>query len=609
MLSTSPSSSALTPLALPLSFLSLLPSALAAAEPRQAVWSTSAFGPDGPWNAVEVSLGAQPPIALFPGRMFHTFVTTSDYCAINNSVPHCASGTYLKDKAVMAGSSTTGSAKKIDFKPPTQQLNAGIEARGSANLYLDTIDLQFSGGVIQNHSVALIETESQMLAYPGGGLYPVFTGCLSIGSPDSRQVFTGGGSRPDVNATMIPWGLQAAGTIPSTSFGLHYGSASPSAKIPGSLLFGGYDSNRVVGPALSLTGDLWKAVTLRDISLRTIRGTSPFVAQPAPNTTVLPNLLSTGNSTMPPSGLPVLLDPCSPYFTLPKSTCDAIASHLPVTYNASLGLYLWNTTSPYYRAITSSSSTLAFTFMGATNTDSLTIHVPFPHLNLTLSPPFVSNPAGVPYFPCFTGGVGAYALGRAFFQDAFLGANWEKGKVWLAQAPGPNVPASVEVVAVQAGQEAIEAGGNGWETSWEGFWKGLTGEEVAALEDDGSRGRNGQQGGNGTSAGAAVEQGGGLSTGATIGIGVGAALGAIVVVAAVGLFWWRRRARRSGSLPGEGVAVTPATETTTVVERRYGELDASGPGATEVPGHMAPMVYEMPTDQGRGQNGWGWQPR
>jgi hypothetical protein len=75
-----------------------------AAEPRQAVWAKQAFGPDGPWNAVEVSIGSQPNIALFPGRMFHTYVTTSDYCAFNNSVPHCASGTYLKDEIVTGSS-------------------------------------------------------------------------------------------------------------------------------------------------------------------------------------------------------------------------------------------------------------------------------------------------------------------------------------------------------------------------------------------------------------------------------------------------------------------------------------------------------------------------
>ncbi len=92
-------------------------------------------------------------------------------------------------------------AKKIAFKPGTQEATVGIEAHGDANMYLDTIDVEFESGVVQSHSIALIETESQILAYPGGGLYPFFAGCLSLGATDPQQIFTG---TPSVNATIIP---------------------------------------------------------------------------------------------------------------------------------------------------------------------------------------------------------------------------------------------------------------------------------------------------------------------------------------------------------------------------------------------------------------------
>ncbi|KAH6623228.1 aspartic peptidase domain-containing protein [Chaetomium tenue] len=451
-----------------------------AAEPRQAVWSKQAFGPDGPWNAVEVSIGSQPNIALFPGRMFHTYVTTSDYCAFNNSVPHCASGTYLKDK-IVTGSSNSNPARRISYRPETQLLTAGIEARGLANMYLETMSMQFATNIVdvQNHSIALIESQSQMFAYPDGTLYPIFTGCLSIGAPDRQQVFTGGGAMPTVNASMIPWALESAGETPSSSFGLHYGSAGVTAKMSGSLLFGGYDRNRVIGPILSLDADFRNPVTLQDISLHVIKGASPFRHPPTTdtntNTTPPPHNITglltqdDSNNNNNPSHrttLPIILDPCSPYLTLPKPTCDAIAAHLPVTYNATLGLYLWDTTSPRYPLLVSSASTLAFTFMDSrTNTASHTIHVPFPHLNLTLTPPFTAPGSERPYFPCYTGNVpggGAYALGRAFFQDAFLGANWERGTAWLAQAPGPNIPVGVDAVGVAAGEAGIEGGGNDW---------------------------------------------------------------------------------------------------------------------------------------------------
>jgi len=34
-----------------------------------------------------------------------------------------------------------------------------------------------------------------------------------------------------------------------------------------------------------------------------------------------------------------------PYIYLPRSSCDAIAAKLPVSYNSDLGLYFWDTTS------------------------------------------------------------------------------------------------------------------------------------------------------------------------------------------------------------------------------------------------------------------------
>jgi hypothetical protein len=611
--------------------LSIFPLALAAAEPRQARWSSEAFGPDGPWNAVEVALGAQPSIALFPGRMWNTFVTTSDYCAFNNSVPHCASGTYLKDKAV-AASRTGGPAQRIEYKQPTQEMATGVQASGTSNMFLETIDLQFDSGVVPIHSISLIEAQSQMFSYPDGTRYPIFTGCLSVGAPEPQQIFTGNGGRPSINASMIPWVLKDSGSTASSSFGMHYGSAAPAAKVPGSLLFGGYDRNRVVGNVLTLDGDFWTAFTLKDVSISVIQGSSPFSPTSAStSTTTIPNLLAQGNSTIPLAGLPVLLDPCSPYLTLPKSTCDAIASHLPVIYNGSLGLYLWNTTSPAHTPIVSSASALSFTFMGASNTDSLTIHLPFRHLNLTLSPPFTTSP--VPYFPCFTGGTGAYVLGRTFFQDAFVGANWERKKIWLAQAPGPNIPATADAVNIQVGDVAIQGGGNDWEKSWEGFWRGLSEEEAAKGRDgveegDGGVGSsssdsNGGVGG-GSGGGNAGSSGGGqgaastgLSTAAMAGIGVGAAVGGMVLVAAAGWCLCRRKkARLAADRAEKGFVAQPAAALNrtgeAVYQEHYGPGDVKHPdwadGPAEVPAEDH-RVYEMPADHPGGPDGWAWPPR
>lgn len=610
--------------------LSLFPLALATVKPRVASWSSEGFGPDGPWNAVEVSVGGQPKIALFPGHVYDSFVVTSDYCAFNNSVPHCVSGTYLKDRAIVG--SSISSTPRISWMQPDQEFIAGIEVVGSANLYLDELDMLFEtdSGLVENHAVALIESESQMLVYPDGTHYPIFTGCLSVGAPEALQIFESGSeTTPGVNASMIPWALKSRGSTASSSFGLHYGSASPSAKVPGSFVFGGYDRSRVIGNPLSLDADLRNAVTLKDISISIISGSSPFPSAPSPNTTI-PDLLRHSNTTIPRAGLPVVLDACSPYFTLPQSTCDAIAAHLPVTFHPDLGLYLWNTTSPLYPLVVSSASALSFTFMGVTNTEFVTVHVPFRHLNLTLTAPLAPRDSGgsVPYFPCFTGGSqggSKYALGRAFFQDAFVGANWETGTAWLAQAPGPNIPTGFDVVEVKADAETIEAGKNEWELSWDGIWRALTDEEVeAALNGDADDGQGGASGGVGItgtgegggdgggdqrSGGGGGSQGSGLSTGATAGIGVGAAVGGMALVAAVGLVLWRRRAARlAAAVPPP--AGPPSTGPESTIYSTYDSYAEVKP-PVEAPAWMpaeAPTenrVYEMPGgQQGGGYGSW-----
>lgn len=587
-------------------------------EPKSATWSGKTFGPDGPWNAVEVSIGAQPKIALFPGRMWATYVTTTDYCALNGSIPHCQSGGYDKDDAVAV--SNGNRAMRVVYEPPGQELEAGVTVTGKGSVFLDSLDLGFQGGAILNVTVAIIE--SQMVEYPDGTWYPIFTGCLGVGAPNPKQIFTGGNGVPTVEGTMLPWAFKDADLVASSSFTLHYGSGVPSAKMSGSLVFGGYDRNRVLGDVLTLDGDFWKAITLQDVSIRVIKGSSPFKPfSDKNNPSIQAGLLAQGNSSISSAGLAVLLDACSPYFTLPKTTCDAIASHLPVTYNPSLGLYLWNTSSPRYAPIISSASVLSFTIMGASNTQSQTFHVPFQHLNLTLTQPFVDTPT--PYFPCYTGGPGAFALGRAFFQDAFVGANWERNKIWVAQAPGPNVPANGQMVNVQPEDVTIKGGDNDWEKSWDGFWKVLTEEDVKPLEglvddgtgnihpgsddgagDGGGGGKSGDESSSSSSSSSSnTNGGGGMSTAATAGIAVGAAVGGIALVAAAWIWWARRKRAAQTALP---TALPGAEKPATGTDPPYGGYHAQKPPnwdgvPVEAPWHRALVeapvphrVYEMP---------------
>jgi hypothetical protein len=157
-------------------------------------------------------------------------------------------------------------------------------------------------------------------------------------------------------------------------------------------------------------------IDLLDIIINVVDGASPW------NFTSRQGLLSAGNSSIG-AALSVEINPLAPYLNLPMSTCDAIASQLPVAYRAKYGLYFWNTNDPQYWKIVSSASVLSFVFRRSESNDqNVTINIPFTLLNLTIEAPLTSIPT--PYFPCNAQSYRKYSLGRTFLQAAFLGVNW-----------------------------------------------------------------------------------------------------------------------------------------------------------------------------------------
>ncbi|RYP46610.1 hypothetical protein DL768_007232 [Monosporascus sp. mg162] len=345
-----------------------------------------------------------------------------------------------------------------------------------------------------------------------------------------------------VNASLIPGYLWSQGTTASNSFGMHIGSVDP--PIDGSLYFGGYDQNRVIGDIITETDDYTKEITLRDITINVVEGASPWTFAS------MSGILARGNDSIGSAGIQVSVDGCSPYLTLPRSTCDALASHLPVDYDEDLGLYIWNTNDRRYAQIVGSPSALQFTFLSGSNTQNVTISMPFLHLNLTLEAPLVEEPQQ--YLPCFTGS-DRYTLGRAFLQDAFVGANWGARTWWLAQAPGPSVPSS-RIVELEEGDTSITASNNDWRASWSGTWEPLSAEDVSEAET--ITGSASQPGATDNTADADIDPPqGGLASGAKVGIGIGIGLGALAIFGGLAFFIRRRSRASKGDTEGSTAAV------------------------------------------------------
>ena len=437
-------------------------------KPLQVPRSNRVYGSDGPWQAVSVRIGSPAQqLDLYPGGIWYSTILTRQICQDLSQFP-CGSGGLFDPE-----SSATLDDHSVEFARGL----SGIDSQWTDSAILFSYSnstgildyLQIAGMTVANFSARMYSNIT--MVYPNGK-YPLQVGELALG-PVYQQSFSEGPGIPSINASLIPGDLDLQKAIPSNSFGLHVGIGVKALELNLSLWLGGYDASRIVGPVSSQsTNSLQFAIDLLDIGIGVDHGGLPLSSLPQQG------LLSQGNSSLLNTGLPVTLNPSAPYLYLPNSTCAAIAKNLPVTYDAGMALYFWDTADHRYGKIVTSPTYLSFVFRGSSG--NLTIKTPFQLLNLTLEEPLVS--ISTAYFPCQPpqGPEGHYSLGRAFLQAAFIGVNWASAgeSVWyLAQAPGPNADTNPQSRSFNSSPVGTT---EEWADTWDGFWTALPSSTVTS---------------------------------------------------------------------------------------------------------------------------------
>ena len=394
-----------------------------------------------------------------------------------------------------------------------------LNISGQASYISDRITLAGPGdGIPYLDFVANAIDQGINVNYPSpSAWYTLNTGFLSLSSAEKHIEYTSvNGSNVSLNTTLPSAYTQEA--IPSLFYGLHIGSASSSVAVPGSLVLGGYDKSRCLTSPIISDTDVFD---LTNIGLGVASGDSPF-----PKDQKLPvrNLLKSSGA----SSVRAYPNPGVPYLYLPQETCEAIAEHLPVTFNDTLGLYIWNVSAPSYQDILTSPSYLSFDFQSGTSTN--TIYLPFALLNLTLEWPLVDIPTR--YFPCspYQSPDGKFHLGRAFLQGAFMAQNWQTGKLMLAQAPGPDL-SDVSLASISANDTLVSSmvKAPSWDSTWASKLKAFQRDEPSA---------------SGTSNVVVADEKRGLSPGAMAGIVVGI-VAVLLLIAGVLWMLFRRQKTRS----------------------------------------------------------------
>lgn len=430
------------------------------AAPIPFTWSTKTYGPEGPWHAIQVYLGTpRQAVDVFPHESSYTIPLGSTFCQQDLTQNDChAIPPAMYDVSASSTADVLQTGGQFTY---TQGF--GISYAFSTILDSFNVNNDPTGAVDDS---GLVIYDLAYHTYPSGLEVPFTLGGLSLGAPNFNNTITTDDEVIQVDANIPTSYLYQQGVIPSASFGLHIGSVAMG--IPGSLWFGGYDRSRVLGPVLSKPvvafATPYFMAELVDISISTGRGQSPFP------TSKRTGILVQGNSSIDGS-LSMAVELYSPYLLLPRSVCDSMVQDLPVTYDSGLGLYLWNTNDPRYTTILSSASYVSFRFDASP--DPVVINIPFQLLNLTLEAPIVKTPTQ--YFPCSPSDLQTYVLGRAFFQAAFIGANWAPGAqsaYWfMGQARGPNTPHVLTVIAIADTATNISSDdGSTWESTWYDHW-------------------------------------------------------------------------------------------------------------------------------------------
>ena len=484
-------------------------------------WSSKIYGPDGPWNAITINVGGnqnstdleseQVPIDLLVGSYYASYIPSSSACRAYG--PQCGNGGVWDPDT------------KAIQQPPPNIWDAPSFINITGTVYPGAVTIGTAGKQQTVYDVDLASIDTFSVKYPNEVTAAPELGFFALNSgmdKETRALSDGKGSE---DPWIVAGSLYNQSIIPSYSYGLQIGSAA--LNYSGSLILGGYDKGRIIGPYTSCAGYM---TTLLDITMNVETGPSPFSFGNASK--LLTNVLGQ------PSSLSVKPDPMPPGLHLPAQTCSNLAQKLPVYYDSTTNYYLWNTSDPSYEQIINSPAYLGFHFTPAPGDEAnVTIKVPFKLLNLTLTSPVVTRP--VQYFPCIPFDrtpADQWRLGRAFLQAAFLGYNTHTNTMWLAQAPGPGVSnqgLGLEPQDIANSATTLEVYTNEtlFADSWAGHWTATQATEPS--NPTSSTSSTSSIPADPTSTGESSERQTGISGGAVGGAVVGVVVGIAIIVAMI----------------------------------------------------------------------------
>lgn len=191
-------------------------------------------------------------------------------------------------------------------------------------------------------------------------------------------------------------------------------------KALGSLTFGGYDSSRF-RPSSNASSFPFSGDDSRVLSV----GVQTITATGSLKGTV--TLSSTSNPVY------ALIDSTVPHLWLPRPVCDAFEDAFGLTYDPATDLYIFNNSVQHSQLLQDKPAVVIALGNGNDPSELVQITLPFAALDLEASYPIYPN--ATPYFPIRRAANDSqYTLGRAFLQEAYVIADYERSNFSVHQA-------------------------------------------------------------------------------------------------------------------------------------------------------------------------------
>ncbi|KAF2873635.1 aspartic peptidase domain-containing protein [Massariosphaeria phaeospora] len=503
-------------------------------------------GNDGPWSSFAIQVGNRPQDV----RVLPSTASTSTWVVYDQGCPadapsNCAEsrgGIFNPDKSLTW---VPNSIFEIGVKT-----NLDFEVFGDFGFDSVTLGWQGSGGPIVEHSIVAGIGDTHFSWLGVLGLNPRPTNFTSL--PNSPQL------------SLIQT-LKSQGSIPSVSWAYTAGAQYRLNGIFGSLVFGGFDTSRFevpkgVSPDLTfpLYTDVERDLLVGISSIRSSNSTS-----------------STSESKLLEDGIYALIDSTVPHLWLPESVCKAFEAAFGLSWNATTNLYILNSTqhAVLLRLNPSITITLSPDLPPSATDKAVSVTLPYSAFNLNLSWPHAEN--SVYYFPLRrAANETLYRLGRAFLQEAYLVADYERGNFSVWPCVWDSSTNKANVIPIRSVNDTSN--------------------------DSGLGGTAGDSGKNG------------LGTGAIAGIAIGVAV-AVFSIALATFFYTRKRRKNKKESIDLGVRTTSPTSAQTVTYHHHGktgsldeldseakhELESAGKHELESIGKhelAARMILEAPND-------------